>query len=130
MKLCICHSSFDRVLAGKIGSLCDEMEIEHILDERSDWLMHGLRPRADEVTHLLVIVSPANEKSWWVPFRLGRAREDGIPVLLYPTRPGGGTRRFLGEPQRVHGLETLKNRLRELSPLLPSVQSIPADRFE
>ncbi len=96
MKLCICHASIDRVLAGKIGSLCDEMEIEHILDERSDWLMHGLRPRADEVTHLLVIVSPANEKSWWVPFRLGRAREGGIPVLLYPTFPVGGTRSFFG----------------------------------
>jgi hypothetical protein len=69
-------------------------------------------------------------KSWWVPFRLGRAREGEIPVLLYPTSPGGGTRSFLGEPQRVHRLETLKNRLRELSRLLPSVQSIPADRFD
>ena len=127
VKLSISYSQEDRETALRIGSMCDELRIDHVLDERNDWLMHALRQRPEGSTHLLVIVSPANEKSWWLPFQLGRATEHGITIVPYQARLTQGLPSFLRDSSRVVGLESLGGHVRSLQELHSTKRAAAAD---
>ena len=74
MKLCVSYSWEDQEIAGEVAYVCEEIGVDYTLDGRNDWLMHGLHPGPDDATHHVFIVSPTNERSWWLPFQLGRTR--------------------------------------------------------
>ena len=77
--------------------------------------MHGLHPGPEGSTHQLVVVSLANERSWWLPFRLGRAAERGITTFAYLTHPECDPPSYLKGKLCVRGLDGLKAELQAVA---------------
>jgi hypothetical protein len=89
--------------------------IDHVLDERDDWLMRALPRGPGAATHLLVIVSEDSEASWWLPFQIDRAHESGLGILLFLERPRRPPPAFLHGPARVEHLDALRAELEPLA---------------
>ena len=104
MKLAISYAFDDEPTAREIGSLCDELGIEHLLDGRSDWLMHGLHDGPEGPTHQVVVISSSTEGCWWMLFRLGRAAEKGIAILAYLADSGQQPAELPRDTECVRGL--------------------------
>ncbi len=115
MVLLVCYAHADRAIAEEVRAICTRLEVPCMLDERNDWLMHGLRAEPVECSHLLVVVSAANDRSWWLPFRLGRAAEEGLTVVPFLTDPELPLPDFLHTLEPLADLSRLESRLREWS---------------
>lgn len=87
MKLAICHAPEDEAVARELLRVCEELSIDATLDSRNDWLLHAFHGFDEGTTHVLVVWSPANEASLWLPFRVGRATEHALPIALYRHGP-------------------------------------------
>jgi hypothetical protein len=114
MRLAISYSFEDEATAREIGALCAELGIDHVLDGRNDWLMNGLHAEPAGSTHLLLVVSRATDGSWWMPFRLGRATERGLPVVPYLGEAEEGVPEGLWDADWVRGMDDLRKRLTSL----------------
>ena len=112
MKLSITYAWEDRLTARKISRLCRSLELACVMEERKDWLRFGFRGLPPAVTHLILVYSPACTGSWWLPFLLGRARDEQVPVLLYWPGPRGELPAFLRGADAVDDLDSLGHRLR------------------
>ena len=100
----ISHKREDSVLAQEVGDLLTEMEIDIWLDLRelkagapSKPSEHAALAQSIETglansTHLLALITPKTQGSWWVPYEIGSARAGGreLAFLLHkdvPTMP-------------------------------------------
>ncbi len=87
MKIHISFEFQDQPAALEIARACDQVGVDYKLDERNDWLMHGLRKWPEPDSLLVVVASSSSLKSWWLPFLLGRCTEQRIAVAVYQTMP-------------------------------------------
>ena len=111
MKLCVSHSWEDQEIAGEVAAVCEELGIDYILDGRDDWLRHGLHPGPEDVTHHAFIVTSTNERSWWLPFQLGRSRDSAVTVLVYLHESVSGAPSFVRGDTCVSGFQGLRTYL-------------------
>ena len=115
MKLCVSYSWEDQEIAGKVAYVCEEIGVDYTLDGRNDWLMHGLHPGPDDATHHVFIVSPTNERSWWLPFQLGRTRDSGVAVLVYLHESVSSAPSFVQGDVCVSGIQEFRSHLEAVS---------------
>ncbi len=92
MKVFISYSHVDKDIVEKMTSFFDEVYIPYFLDEKDikwgDDIKKVIKDTLDnEITHELVIISPASLKSQWVWYELGFATAKKIKVLPYLTHP-------------------------------------------
>jgi len=91
VKLFISYSHQDKATAAAITKSCVTAGMPYFQDEKDvmwgDSISAAVARGLSDSTHLLVIVSPATVKSWWVPFEIGRAVERHMTILPYLTHP-------------------------------------------
>lgn len=109
MHLTISFSHEDKEIALRISDLCSELRIHNTLDERRDWLYHGLRQLPEDATHLLLILSESTEDTWWLPFLLGRAEAAGLDVLLYAEQWSANLPGYLRGKTRLDSQKALES---------------------
>ena len=82
----ISHQHADRTLASEVGNRLRELEVDIWLDAEDTATLQAVesgdkRQLADAIewgltncTHLLALISPKTQGSWWVPYEIGSAR--------------------------------------------------------
>jgi hypothetical protein len=89
IKFFISYAHVDQVIASEIQEECLNQRIECFLDAKKmswgDSVTDGIGRGLVGCSHLLLILSPASEKSNWVFFEVGRATERGMTILPYLT---------------------------------------------
>ena len=115
MKLSINYELRDEDVVRGITSFCDKLGLEYSLEERNDWLMHGLHPASEDSTPMLLVISPHTTTSWWLPFQLGRAADRGMGILPYVTESASRLPSYLETGRLVCGHQELLSRLCRLT---------------
>ena len=115
MRLSINFDQRDKNAVRGITSVCDELGLAYLLEERDDWLTHALRPPSKESTHMIFVISPSTTTSWWLPFQIGRATERRMEILSYIRESTSVLPSYLMADELVRGLQDLKSRLCRLT---------------
>jgi hypothetical protein len=103
MKVFISHQVTDSALAGRIDA---RLRLTHgvstYLDLRDphattagDDLGEYLRRTMGTCSHLLAVVSPATQTSWWVPWEIGVATEKDYPISTFTGGPTASLPEYL-----------------------------------
>jgi hypothetical protein len=103
MKVFISHQLTDSGLAGRIDT---RLRLTHgistYLDQRDpnasaagDDLGEYLRRTLGTCSHLLAVVSPATQGSWWVPWEIGVATEKDYPISTFSGGPTSSLPEYL-----------------------------------
>lgn len=89
-KVFISHKREDEVTAINIkyrlsdlgvSSFLDVVDLEKDLEPEE--LTNRLKSKMDECSDLLAVVSDVTEKSWWVPFEIGMAAHENLPMVSF-----------------------------------------------
>lgn len=89
--LFISYSHIDRTFAIAFSKRLANAGIEHFLDEKSigygEEIAETIHETLEKSTHLVVLLSPASEKSSWVGYEIGRASKIGLTPVVYSLYP-------------------------------------------
>ena len=113
MKLSINYDEQDVDVVPEITTVCDKLGLEYVLEERNDWMTHGVRPQCAESTLVLFVVSPVTITSWWLPFQIGRSVERQVTIVSYVRDSTSTIPKYLEAGDTVRGREDLKSRLND-----------------
>ena len=85
MRVFISYATQDRDIATSIAGILDDLGIECFLDVKDlnwgDNVLASIQAGLNSSTHLVLLLSPASEKSQWVPYETGYAAARGKYVL-------------------------------------------------
>ena len=114
MKVFISYSHIDKGIVEQIISFFKDNNIRYFLDEKDiNWGDNIKKKINDEIskdiTHELVIISPASVKSQWVAYEIGFASAKGVTILPYLTHPSIDIPSFISEYNYVAKMDDLKD---------------------
>lgn len=114
MKVFISYSHVDKGIVEEITSFFKDNNIRYFLDEKDiNWGDNIKKKINDEIskdiTHELVIISPASVKSQWVAYEIGFASAKGVTILPYLIHPSIDVPSFISEYNYVIKMDDLKN---------------------
>lgn len=93
MSVFISHRKTDVDVAKTILRYLESNDVPCYIDELDESLKSAvditsvIMRRISESTHMLAVVSPSTEKSWWVPFEIGVASKDERRISTYKAAP-------------------------------------------
>ena len=91
MLVFISYSHIDGDFVQRLTTLLENKKIPYFLDKKDiDWgdsILDEVMKGLDNATHLIVVISPASLKSFWVPYEIGLARAKGLKILPLLTHP-------------------------------------------
>ena len=112
MKVFISYASDDRDIATGVSGILDDLGIESFLDVKDinwgDNVLTTIHAGLNDCTHLISVISPASEKSQWVPYETGYAAARGRFVLPYLTHAAMNVPGFLTHLHHKSNLEDFR----------------------
>lgn len=92
MKVFISHKKEDAAYALLVKRAFDNLSVDSYLDLLDDSVNNGGKTLTDHIksnlndcTDIIVVMSEATKKSWWVPFEIGIAAQANMPTASYLT---------------------------------------------
>lgn len=92
MKVFISHKKEDSADALRVKDAFDRMRVESYLDvldaaidDGGEALTEHIKEKLNECTDIIVVMSEATKKSWWVPFEIGMAAQIDLPTASFLT---------------------------------------------
>ena len=92
IKVFISHKKCDSAIAEQIAKELESKKIDVYLDtldntttscRGSKELTEYLKSKISDSSDILVVMSDATKKSWWVPFEIGIASDQNKPIVTY-----------------------------------------------
>lgn len=90
----ISHQKQDAAIAAQVAQRLNLRHVDTYLDVLDAALMGTgedltayLRAQLGKCDHLIAVVSPATQASWWVPFEIGLATERAYPIATFAQGP-------------------------------------------
>jgi hypothetical protein len=91
MRVFISYNHTDKKFANSLAEILGKKSIDFFLDSKSieygESISITVRKAFDNITHLVVVISPGSQKSSWVPFEIGIATGRNIPTIPILTHP-------------------------------------------
>lgn len=92
IKVFISHKKEDSAYALLVKRAFDDLSVESYLDLLDDSVNGGGKALTDHIksnlndcTDIIVVMSEATKRSWWVPFEIGMAAQTNMPTASYLT---------------------------------------------
>lgn len=92
IKVFISHKKEDSAYALLVKRAFDDLSVESYLDLLDDSVNSGGKALTDHIksnlndcTDIIVVMSEATKRSWWVPFEIGMAAQVNMPIASYLT---------------------------------------------
>lgn len=92
IKVFISHKKEDSAYALLVKRAFDDLSVESYLDLLDDSVNGGGKSLTDHIksnlndcTDIIVVMSEATKRSWWVPFEIGMAAQANMPTASYLT---------------------------------------------
>lgn len=116
MKFFISYSWVDSTIVDDVVKLFKDLAIDYFLDKKDIKLGQSITEAVDKsmnsCTHILIVISKQTEKSWWVPYELGRATEKGLIVIPLIADSDAKLPSFLQDTLAALGVHELKKHLK------------------
>lgn len=92
MKVFISHKKEDSAYALLVKQALDNLSVDSYLDVLDESVSNGGKALTDHIksnlndcTDIIVVMSEATKRSWWVPFEIGMAAQVNMPTVSYLT---------------------------------------------
>lgn len=113
MKVFISYSRIDAPIAQEIAKILKNLNIPYFLDEKDikwgDSVVKTINSAIDkQITHEIVIISPASLKSFWVWYEIGYSTAKDIIILPFLIHPSLDVPSFLSEYNYITNMEDIK----------------------
>ena len=135
MHVFISYSRMDRNFVSEIETVLKEEHIQYFLDEKNiEWggeITNTIEDAiSNDITHVIVVISPASLKSHWVSYEIGYAKASGVKILPFLTHPAIDLPLFLSKYNYIVSIEQLRNYFAKSNILRKKMNIIKEDGTE